>query len=350
MKTICVICDSEKDYACGFMEYANRKKTMPFEVVACTSNESLHLFAEGNDVDILLIAEDNLDPEIDTIPASLTIVLDEGHGREDTGKYKKIYKYQSCDAVLRDVCDSMSEMHTEFARQGQPLRSDKKIIGVYSPCGGCGTTTFALAAAAVLSEKKKVLFAELTQFSGLTDIYGVDPERGLSDLFFYFETGRENVLTKLAGMVYEGPGFDILPPLSAPDDLFGVLPIDWTAMFEEIVEDGVYDVLVLDFGFPSFEMLEICSEIYMPLAINPLSDLKQNAFLNALLNSRYEAAFNKIRPVYIAELEKNYFPEDFYHAPGKGVLGQRVRNAIAGKGDQRWKQKYSASKNPDEPY
>ncbi len=44
-KPIFALCDPEAEYARNFMEYLNRKKSLPFEVQVFTGAESLVAFA-----------------------------------------------------------------------------------------------------------------------------------------------------------------------------------------------------------------------------------------------------------------------------------------------------------------
>ena len=103
MRNICVICDSEKEYACGFMDYINRRKTLPFDGIACTSKDSLFAYAREHPIDILLVAESLMEEDIGNIPAVSTIILNEGLGSVSCRSYTQVYKYQACDSLLREV-------------------------------------------------------------------------------------------------------------------------------------------------------------------------------------------------------------------------------------------------------
>ncbi len=350
MKNICVICDSEKNYACGFMEYVNRKKTLPFEAVACTSTEHLLAFAGKNAIDLLLIAEKNMDEEIERIPAVFTFILNEGLGRSEWQSYKQVYKYQACDVIMREIMESISESGEGAMEFDSFSRRKKEVIGVYSPCGGCRKTSFALSAAAVLSEERRVLFAEMTPFSGLTDIYDAEPERGLSDLLYYAQREDGNYRTKLAGMVYEGAGFDLIPPVSAPEDLYLADPYDWIRLFSDILEDSAYEVLVLDLGISSLSLIDFCTRVYLPLPSDDLSALKAVAFERALEKSRYRTAAQKIYPVPVPDYPMPDPPEEFFDSPAGGRFGRFVRAVLNRKGESLWNLNGTDSGNPGMNY
>ena len=44
-KNVFAICDLETEYAVNFMEYLNRRKSLPFEIQAFTSVETLTAYA-----------------------------------------------------------------------------------------------------------------------------------------------------------------------------------------------------------------------------------------------------------------------------------------------------------------
>ena len=55
-KQIFAVCDLEAEYACNFMDYLNTRKSIPFEVQAFTSVESLLAYGKENPIELLLIS------------------------------------------------------------------------------------------------------------------------------------------------------------------------------------------------------------------------------------------------------------------------------------------------------
>ncbi len=327
MKKVCVICDREKEYAVGFMEYINRRKTLPLEAAACTSKESLLACAQKEPAEILLVAENLMDEEIGAIPAVATIVLDEGGSAERFPGYRRVYKYQACDALLREVMEVYSMTEHAVLEFGEGRRRGRKVYGVYSPVDDGNRTAFALALGQLLAEKQRVLYAELSQFSALDTILQMQPERSLADLVFYQGQEHADLPAKLSGMVYERFGMDLIPPLSSPEDLFGIHPPEWIGLFGELMEKGPYEVLVLDLGIPSFALLDYCTSVFVPVGSGEWSGLRTERFLSALEGSRYRETKEKVIPVRLS-VPGCPAPRELADSPADSPLGPEVRQAV----------------------
>lgn len=86
-KQIFAVCDTEAEYARNFMDYLNRKKSIPFEVQAFTSAESLIAFAGKNHVEVLLISAEAMCREIRELDIGKVIILTEGVKPPEFGGY-----------------------------------------------------------------------------------------------------------------------------------------------------------------------------------------------------------------------------------------------------------------------
>lgn len=346
MKNICVICDKEKEYACRLMEYMNMSRMLPFETVACTSKESLLSYARKNPIDILLVAEGTMEEEIGTIPAVYTIVLNEGLGTKAAGSYRQVCKYQAGDSLVREVMDAFSASRHAGVEFGTMEGKNREIIGVFSPGETSLRLAFALALAHSRSAEKKVLLAEIDRFSGLNEIYDLSSERGLGDLLYYREQGSTQLMAKLSGMVYERCGFDIIPSPASPEDLFEVPAVSWLSLFREIAEKSMYDVLILDIGIPSYELLDFCGTVWMPEYADELSSLKEEEFMKALSASRYREAEQKIRTVLLPDTPA-IRSRKFYDSPGNGYFGNYVNKTVLTDEGEVWDRNYSVMKNQE---
>ncbi len=329
MKKTCVICDEEKEYACGFMEYVNRKKSLPFSAVACTSRENLKNYARKNPIDILLVSEGTMEEEIGDIPAIQTIVLGEGIGSESARGYKQVYKYQACGDILREVMNEYSEQQNEEEKMSQIRTKNKRVIGVYSPAGDALRDVFALASARVLSEENNVLFVDMTPFSGFETIYDLPHDRGLSDLLYYSGKGSSAAAARVSSIVSEGKGVDMIPGVSSPEDLYATEPSRWIFLLQEILDSTEYDTLVLDLGHPIFEVFDICTEIYIPMHEGSAYDLKWAGFSEAFAGSRYREAITRTQKVD-PPVSENDITGEFWYSMTYGRFGNWMRKLLAG--------------------
>ena len=84
-----VICESEKN--------------MPFEVQAFTSPVHLCAFARTQPIELLLISDKAMCPEIKGLPIRQIIILSEGVHDPGLDQYPSVYKYESSASVIREV-------------------------------------------------------------------------------------------------------------------------------------------------------------------------------------------------------------------------------------------------------
>ncbi len=333
MKYTCVICDRESDYAEGLMDYINKRKTLPFDAAACTSKESLIKYSKRTPIDILLISERIFDKEIENIHAEFVIVLDEGLGSDISTEYKIVYKYQACDALLRELMGIFSDERSRTPEFKNRKIKSKRIIGVYSPCGGCLKTTLALATGRIMAEKNKVLFADINAFSELQVLLDLPSGQGLSDLLYYFREGNTKVMAKLASIVCERDKMEVIPPLWSPEDLFGTSAISYRNLFETIMSKGVYDILVMDIGLPSFELMDICTKLYMPYNSSGTSDMKIKIFEDTLNAGRYSEIKDKVIKLAMPDIENGKNLNDYTNTE---AVTAHVRHMLAMKGEINW--------------
>lgn len=115
--------------------------------------------------------------------------------------YKKVIKYQRISKLYKDILKLYADM-AGYADKFDKFQSTR-LIGVYSPIGGCGKTTVALALASKLvSYGKKVLFLSMEQINGSA---GIHPhvEEGIIMLVDTINE-NSNFELKLKGSVKEG--------------------------------------------------------------------------------------------------------------------------------------------------
>ena len=81
-------------YACNFMDYLNTRKSIPFEVQAFTSVESLLAYGKENPIELLLISAEAMCKEVKELNIGKIVILTEGNHPEEWDSYKGVYKYQ----------------------------------------------------------------------------------------------------------------------------------------------------------------------------------------------------------------------------------------------------------------
>lgn len=262
-KDMIAVCDSEAGYAGNLAEYLNAKKKLPFYAEAFTSSEIFCQYAEKNRPKFLLIAEENLNSQIQALQIPNMILLSADRGQEACSK-KSIYKYQSAESLIREVMSYCSET----VRSEVSYSYEKKIhlAGIYSPIGRCGKTLFSLTAGQIWGEERNVLYINMEDFSGWQFFSPNTSSENLSDLFYCLRKGRS--IPDLSALIHTWGNLDYILPVSSFEDLRSISFKEWTEFFEYLEKDSSYQLLVLDIGNGTdqlFSILELCTQVYMPV-------------------------------------------------------------------------------------
>lgn len=280
-KQIFAVCDLEADYACNFMDYLNQKKNIPFEIQAFTSVDSLVAFAEENPVELLLISSEAMCREVGELNIGKIVILTEGNKPKELDDYTGVYKYQASSDIVREVMASYSAEKEILPAQIPVLKKTTEILGVYSPIGGCLQTSFALTLAQILGKEKNVLYLNLEEYSGFERLMRRKFSHTLSDLLYYVRQGKPGLNIKLDSMIQSLGNMDFIPPVQSPEDIRGALWQDWEQILREIVQHSSYETIILDIGNgieDVFQMLEMCTTIYMPTKTDRISRCKLSQF------------------------------------------------------------------------
>lgn len=284
-KNIFAVCDLEVDYACNFMDYLNQKKNIPFEIQAFTTVESLISYGEKTHIELLLISGKAMCRQVRELDIGKIIILSEGVHPPELDQYPSVYKYQSSSEVIREVMACYGAEKAVIPVQFPVLKKTTEILGIYSPLGRCLKTSFALTLGQVLARERAVLYLNLEEYSGFEELMGKGFAHNLSDLLYYVRQDNQNLIHKMNGMVQTVNNLDYIPPVQAPADIKGTVWEDWEKLLQEIVLRSSYEVVVLDIGSgidETFQLLDQCKRIYMPVLTDVMSACKVAQFENLL--------------------------------------------------------------------
>lgn len=330
-KQIFAVCDTEAEYARNFMDYLNRKKSMPFEVQAFTSAENLIAFAEKNHIELLLISAEAMCREIRELDIGKVIILTEGVKPPEFGGYAGVYKYQASSQIVREVMACYGEEKSVLPVQSPAMKKSTDILGIYSPLGRCLKTSFALTLGQVLAKERPVLYLNLEEYAGFEELFGRSFSGTLSDLLYFVQQGENNLSVKLGGMVQTAGILDFIPPVQSPLDIRGTPWQDWIRLLQEISMHTSYETVILDIGNgidEVFQLLDLCRTVYMPVRSDRMSVCKIAQFeklLQMLDYSQVLAKTVKMKLPFYSGVQRGAFqPEQLVWSE----LGDYVREMI----------------------
>ena len=198
-----VIADSDDLYLNHLSNYLISYADISFTVYSFTSKESLIKFISDktNKVDIIAFTEDLLDEAIRTAPAPAKILLTDG-SYSDIDEFVCVNKYQKAEKFIKDV----SMVYAETTGRVEAVSKGDKatnVIGVYSPAGGSGKTTLALAVALVLANQgKRAFYFNAEKINSTAKILNKSQNGSMSDIYLALkdcESWQTNILMKVLG-------------------------------------------------------------------------------------------------------------------------------------------------------
>ena len=278
MKRILAVYDTDPFYAVRFAEFANRKESVPFTVMAFSSVERLKLYCAESEVGLLLISSEVDHEELARISAGQIITLNEGGLRSAKDGLPQVYKYQSADNILREVmaCYQVEAVADMICETGHSC----VLTGVYSPVSRCGKTSFSLAYAQMAAREERTLYVNLEDCSGFAGLLPREGDAGLSDLLYYFKH-RMLDRVKLSSAVYSIGELDYVPPVRYPEDLLETNARELARLLRHVSGTGNYRFLIVDLGMmgkQAAELLTACDVVYMPVLEDGISQAKIREF------------------------------------------------------------------------
>ena len=330
-KNIFAVCDLEVEYAYNFMDYLNRKKNIPFDIQAFTNVKSLMEYGSKVPIELLLISDKAMCPEVRELGIGKIVILSEGMSRPELEQYSRVYKYQSSADVVREVMACYGEEKSTAEKTFPMWKKTTELIGVYSPIGRCLQTSFALTLGQVLAKERAVLYLNLEEYSGLEELLGKSYPHNLSDLLYYVRQNHQNLHLKMSSMIQTINNLDFIPPVKAPEDIRGTLWADWEKLLREICLCSSYEVVVLDIGNgidELFQLLHLCGKIYMPVLNDVISSCKIAQFEHLLQVWDYPQILGKIQKIRLpfhtaATAQESYIEQLLW-----GELGDYVRELV----------------------
>ena len=208
-----------------------------------------------------------------------------------------INPYQKTEMFLKNVLLKYSEISgdTSFLLE---KKSGKKMICFYSPCGGSGKTTLALALAeALFHEGKTVLYLNFDPFFSINGIFEEQEKGGFSQVLLALKQSAGNQFFVAASQKMKHSrisGVRYFSDLENPYDLEDVKETEIEELLKQIMQMKEIDIVIVDtesaLTFRSKKTLEYSDLVFMPMlddmpCRNKKRGLEEAATVSALLEN-----------------------------------------------------------------
>lgn len=317
MKKTMILADKDEMYLNNLANYF-MEKAPQLELITFTKSDKLaEYLGRGNAADILAIDETMAKETIkaescNAVRIVLSVSMSPMNG------YELVKKYQKSESLLNKILLKYAEQTgTAEVIKG---KSNTKVIAFYSPAGGSGKTTLALAlATAAAKVGMHVFYLNLEGVDSIRDTLA--PTSGsMSDVLLAMKTKGMKADIKLAASAAKEPngGFYYLSgveSISEYDEISGEEIGHLVGTVRDLAE---HDLLILDldagFSVKTQKILECADVIFVPVVSNTASVAKVRRFLReSELHSLYDGLQSKMRLVV-------------NHASPKGV-GEEIQSS-----------------------
>ena len=199
MKIKLLIATDDSDYGGHLSNFLSERYASTFDVNLCTSSEQFQNITTSNKFGAALI-EPKFATESDLGNILLPLILwshDENHS-EISENLTKIHKYQRISSLAENILESYAKVSNGafFAHVGRYA----KVTACWSPKGGAGTTSVALAYCAEKARNgKDVLYLNLESFSSIP-VFFADSGKSISTIFEVLEKKEGDISILINGL------------------------------------------------------------------------------------------------------------------------------------------------------
>lgn len=303
-----VVCDKELRYADGLGKNISTRSEFALRVYICTNLASVMRLRKERDIHILIVDEAFSYEERAEMKAEQTFVLTKEVCQDLGEKEKEIYKFQSADRILAIVFETYCE------RSGNSIlktikKQKRKLIAVYSPIHRVGKTSFAISLGKELAKMGKTLYLNLEEYADVGERFVKAEGRNLADLLYYMRQESNDAALRVSTMAQQMENLDYIPPFLLSADLKQVSLEEWKNLLQLILEETMYETVILDLGESLqglTEILQFCDTIYMPVLEDEISQCKVQRFHEGLQQMQLEGLEDKIQEFTAADNMETY--------------------------------------------
>lgn len=276
------IADSNKEYVERFAVALAQQEDVRLSTY--TDIDALRSDMRYKKIDVFLFDPSIFEGEFDLGKNTLAVMLyDDTENIPDTCRdYVKINKYQKVSKTykqLLELCPSRDP--------GKILRHKAKIIAVYSPIGGAGSTSISLAVTKKYSSiGKKTLYLNFEDISSEGYYLPQESNHGISEIAMHLGDNID-FARKLKGLMLEkAENFYYLKHFDSPNDIYALSEDEISELLENIASSGLFEYLIIDMGTSvnsqSQRIFEAADKILLIERCDCISQMKMTSFVSQI--------------------------------------------------------------------
>ena len=272
------ICSKQKTYITFLAEHISQRRDLLLQINLCFSLQKLKQLEEKYPIDIVLLDEEIPHEERQKIKGNIRFVLTSQRCGDLGAEEQELYQYQPAKKIIEQIalgCVKETDVFRSYYGNKK-----KEIIGIYSPLHRIGKTEFALTLGRELGKTKEVLYINLEEYGCLTEMVG-NAKGTLADILYHVKQEVANLSISLSETVTQIGDMDILAPLPISADVKEVPLEDWKILFARILQESMYDAVIVDFSESINGILELlchCDTLYVPVINGSIASRKMEKY------------------------------------------------------------------------
>lgn len=275
-------------YMSSFAGYLCKKYKNIVETRLFTNLEMLTGYINTGKADVLLASEIYVEQfRKYSEQISQMVFLSEENCLQESPDFPMIFKYQAVSEIVKEIFALMAE-NDKISYQTEIIskRTVEMICG-YSPFGGGGVTEFLFQKAEELARNSKVLYVNLEEFYGFSELTGPN-QGGMSEVLFYLRQRKGKLALKLESILRKKGDLDCICSVNDYRDLYSLTKEDMTEFLQVLINQTEYGIFIFDIGLlteAGSYLMEHCHKLYMPMPKNQMQISKKDAFEKNLHSS-----------------------------------------------------------------
>lgn len=307
VKKILVAMFDQEGYTRRLAAYLNHHQNSMMEVRLFTNEDSLKQFLKQEPVEMLLVAERDWDPRWERdAKIHRLIFLSDGDVVREGMNHPVIFKYQSAESIVQELLAVIADDDGMQVKTKRMSSDHVEFIGVYSPYGGAGVSTFSYEMAKEYGMQYTTLYLNLELFHGMPEhsiskwreFTPAEESRGMSELIFYLRQHKEKIAVKLQSLVRIQDGVAVIRAVEDYRDLYSMTVADMQRLLHVLAEETEYQKIFFDIGYigeSALELMRCCDVLYLPNAQSEIQHNKQIAFEQLLIREGEREMLERIR-------------------------------------------------------
>lgn len=227
--------------------------------------------------------------------------------KEIIEKYKYIFRYQRGSEILRQIF----QIYEQNSKKNLVCRcktTEMEMTAFYAPGGHDLQLPFSLSYAALSGESKKVLYLNLSEFSGMRTLFKQKDSDNFSDLIFGIRQKKERFLICLQSVLHHTERFDYVLPPENPEDLYEIQEDDLACLLSLLQEQTEYNTIIWNCGTynqAAVRVMECCKTVFCLVKENAFGKYRKIEFEHFLKKEICQRLRQKVQ--YVSPQAGNSF-------------------------------------------